>query len=83
MTAKTDSKLKSNEAITGSVFFCATICKVYATPQDNTPAYNIGAHANSIDDILGSSNINVATKEINPQTKNCIHDIFTPSKRGE
>ena len=25
--------------------FCATICKVYATPFERTPAYKIGIHA--------------------------------------
>ena len=37
-TENTDSRLNSRDATVGSVFFCATICKVYPTPQDMIPA---------------------------------------------
>lgn len=37
-TEKQDSKLKISDATAGLTFFCPRICKVYAIPQENTPA---------------------------------------------
>ena len=37
-TEMLDSRLKIKEALAGSTPFCPTICKVYPTPQDITPA---------------------------------------------
>lgn len=37
--ANTDSKLMISVAVVGSVYFCPTICKVYATVLDMIPAY--------------------------------------------
>ena len=54
-TEITDSKLKIKDATAGFVFFCPRICKVYATPQDMTPAYKIGTAACIIDAALGLS----------------------------
>jgi hypothetical protein len=38
ITANTDSRQRIIDAIVGSVSACATICKVYATPHESTPA---------------------------------------------
>ena len=37
-TEKQDSRLSINDAIVGLTFLCPIICKVYATPQESTPA---------------------------------------------
>ena len=76
-TAKTDSKLISNVALVGSVFFCATICKVYAMPLDKTPAYKISHLACHITVKSGFSKINAKISEIIPTPKNCKQLIFT------
>ena len=81
--AKTDSKLKINEAKTGSVYFCPTIWRVYATPHDIIPEYNIGVYAARIFLSSGFSKITAGINAIIPQTKNCMHDILTPSTIGE
>ena len=42
-TANTDSKLMISDAAEGSRFFCAIICREYATPMDRKPTCARGA----------------------------------------
>ena len=52
------------------MFFCATICKVYATPLDKTPAYTIGCHADAMTYMSGDSVISIGIALTAAQTKN-------------
>ena len=78
-----DSRLRIRDATVGFIFFCPMICKVYATPQDITPAYRIGCQAVSIADISGFSKISAGIPDRIPHTRNWMQDIFTPSTFGE
>ena len=82
-TDTTDSRLRIKDATVGFIPFWPTICKVFATPQDNTPAYKIGSHASRSSPIFGVSKRNIQTADNTPHTKNWIQDIFTPSVFGE
>ena len=82
-TEKQDSRLKISDATAGFTFFCPSICNVYATPQDNTPAYRSGIHAAATATSLGVSSTNINGNDRIPLTKNWMQDIFTPSTFGE
>ena len=69
-TANTDSRKRINEAITGKVYFCPKICKVYATPQVKMPANNNEALALIIIDNVGFSNDHIRKNDKIPTTKN-------------
>lgn len=71
------------EATVGFTSFCPIIWRVYATPQDNMPAYPIGSHAFSMAVMSGFSNSSIAIPDIMPQVKNCTQDITTPFALGE
>lgn len=82
-TEKHDSRLNISDAIVGFTFLCPIICNVYATPQESTPAYKIGIHADIIATISGVSKTNIHGSEATPHTKNCIHERTTPLTLGE
>ena len=79
-TAKTDSKLKIKEAMTGGTYFCPTTCNVQAIPQDSTPAYKMGIFPAKIKDHWGDSKRKAQIKMKSPQKKNCTKESLTPSK---
>jgi len=53
------------------------ICRVYATPQDMTPAYRIGIHAARILVSCGFSVRTIPTPDRIPQVKNWIQGFIT------
>ena len=68
-TEMQDSRLKIREATVGFISFCPMICRVYATPQDITPAYRIGAQAAKISANTICSVKTAGIAHRNPQTK--------------
>lgn len=68
---KTDSKLISKEAMAGSACFCATICKVNATPPDKTPKYNSGIAQSTMSAQVVGSKMIAKIPQTRKDTKNC------------
>ena len=68
--ANTDSRLIMSVAAVGEVYFCPMICKVYATPHDMIPVYNIVYLAAKIFDKCGVSKVNIPIIIIIPAVKN-------------
>ena len=79
-TAKTDSRLISNVAVTGCRYFCATICKVKAIALAQIPQKSqYGAVAAIFSAIHGSPATPEAIAERIVATTNCNADNLTQS----
>ena len=63
MTANTDSRLISSDAMVGSVNFWATICRVYPIPPETTPQYKMGTAAATMPAQFGFSVKDAITAE--------------------
>ena len=74
ITAKTDSRLNKRVTTVGLEPLCASICNVYATPEENTPTYKTCQMQLYLTDNEGVSKIKAQTKEKSETKKNCIKD---------
>ena len=72
--AKTDSKDRINADVVASEYRCATSCNVYATPTDNTPAYNSWFITGKKSAAAGCSNTAIGMPASIAQTTHCKTD---------